>query len=143
MLLLTERLELQLIEGINETKAVGTEPQDLHKEVTNDPKEITDQHKAVTNDLEVLTENLPTLPDQVKESNRTNVLFTEVREYLANLSDQDRPNVYLRGSRAENGLLYKENKLWVAKDLRLDVIKEVHDQPAVGHADVKRIVLLI
>ena len=67
-------------------------------------------------------EDLLILPEQVKESNRTNALFTEVREYLANPVDHDRPTVYLRGSRAANGLLYKDSKLWVAEGLRLDVI---------------------
>ena len=89
-------------------------------------------------------EDSPTLPDRVKEANQNDVLFTEIREYLANPVDHDRPtDVYLRGSRAANGLLYKDNKLWVADDLRLDVIREVHDQPAVGHAGVRRTILLI
>ena len=79
----------------------------------------------------------------MKELNQSNVLFLEVRKYLANPEDHDRPNIYLRGSRAANGLLYKDNKLWVADDLRLDVIREVHDQPAVGHAGVRRTMLLI
>ena len=92
---------------------------------------------------EVELEDLPTLPDRVKEANRRDALFTEVCKYLANPVEHDRPTVYLRGSRAENGLLYKDNKLWVAKNLRLDVIREVHDQPAVGHADVRRTMLLI
>ena len=79
----------------------------------------------------------------MKELNQSNVLFSEVREYLANPEGHDRPAVYLRGSRVENGLLYKDNKLWVSEDLRLDVIREVHDQPAVGHAGVRRTILLI
>ena len=79
----------------------------------------------------------------MKESNRTNVLFKEICKYLANPKDHDRPNVYLRSSQAENGLLYKNNKLWVTKDLRLDIIQKVHDQPAVGHAGVRRTILLI
>ena len=55
--------------------------------------------------------DLLTLPKQMKESNRTNVLFEKVWEYLANFTDRNRPNVYLCGSKAENGLLYKDNKL--------------------------------
>ena len=92
---------------------------------------------------EEITKDQPSLPDRVKELNQSNVLFLKIREYLANPENHDRPNVYLRGSRAANGLLYKDNKLWVADDLRLDVIREVHDQPAVGHAGVRRTILLI
>ena len=87
--------------------------------------------------------SLPTLPDRVKKSNRADVLFTKICEYLADPETHDRPNVYLRGRQAENGLLYKDNKLWVAESLRLDVIQEVHDQPAVGHAGVRKTMLLI
>ena len=58
----------------------------------------------------------------------------EFHQYLANLVGHDKLNVYLRGNRVENGLLYKDNKLWIADNIRLDVIQEVHDQPAMGHA---------
>ena len=62
------------------------------------------------------------LPEQVKESNQNNLFFIKIREYLANLVDQNKPTVYLCGNRAINSLLYKDNKLWVANDLRLDVM---------------------
>ena len=71
------------------------------------------------------------------------MLFKEVCEYLANPKSHDRPAVYFCGSRAENGLLYKDSKLWVTKDLRLDVIQEVHNQPTVGHTGVRRTILTI
>ena len=92
---------------------------------------------------EIEVEDLPTLPKQVKKANQKNALFTEIREYLANPNNFDRPAVYLRGSRAANGLLYKNNKLWVNDDLRLDVIQEVHDQPAIEHAGVQKTIFLI
>ena len=114
-------------------------------EVSNKPayEHKAEPHAESNTENEEINKDLPTLPDRVKASNRTNVLFEEVREYLENLIGRDRPNVYLRDSRAENGLLYKDNKLWVANDLRLDVIREVHDQLAVGHAGVRRTILLI
>ena len=71
------------------------------------------------------------------------VLFTEVRKYLANPAGYDRSNVYLRGSRVKNDLLYQDNKPWVDKDLHLNVIWEVHDQPIVGHARTRRTILMI
>ena len=92
---------------------------------------------------EELTKDLLSLPDQVKRSNQSNVLFSEVRKYLANPEDHERPTVYFWGSRVENGLLSKDSKLWVTKDLQLDVIQKVHNQPAVRHAGVRRIILLI
>ena len=79
----------------------------------------------------------------MKKANQNDVLFTEIREYLANPKNHDRLDVYFRESRAKNGLLYKNNKLWVAKDLRLDVIREIDDQPAVGHTGVRRTILTI
>ena len=110
------------------------------------PDRIEIQPIEVTNETEEedeKLEDLPTLPDRVKEANQSDALFTEVREYLANPENYYRPTVYLRGSRAANGLLYKDNKLWIADDLRLDVIQEIHDQPAVGHTGVRRTIFTI
>ena len=87
---------------------------ELHAELHAEPEEKSNK-------------SLPTLLEQVKESNRSNVLFSEIRKYLANPKDHDKPNVYLRGSRAANELLYKDDKLWVTDDLCLDVIQEVHN----------------
>ena len=71
----------------------------------------------------------------MKESNWK--IFMEVCEYLANPVGHDRLNVYLHRSRMENNLLYKDNKLWVDKNLHLDNIQEVHDQPAVEYAKTR------
>ena len=67
----------------------------------------------------------------------------EVCQYLINSEDHDRLNVYLRSSRISNDLLYKKNKLWVAKDLHLDVIWKVHDQSAARHTEIKKTILTI
>ena len=75
-----------------------------------------------TKQKEKKLEELATLPEQMKESNQKNALFTQIYEYLANPVGQDRLDVYLHGSKVSNGLLYKDNKLWVDKNLRLDVI---------------------
>ena len=120
---------------------------ELHAESEHQKSVETKDLKEEKTDKELgeeTNESLLTLPDQVKESNRNNLLFTEIREFLANLVGYKQPiDVYFRGSRAANELLYKDNKLWVAKNLRLDVIQEVHDQPAVGHSSVRKTVLLI
>ena len=62
------------------------------------------------------------LLERIKEFNRKNALFTEVREYLANPMGQNKLNVYFRRGEVRNGLLYKRNKYWVDKDLHLNVI---------------------
>ena len=72
-------------------------------------------------------EDLLTLFDWVKEFNQKNVLFKKISEYLSNLVDCDRSNVYLCRNKMENGLLYKNSKLWIDKNLRLDVIQKIHD----------------
>ena len=141
-----EQIEIQPIEVTNETAERHAELHVKSEKVEElERLHAAEPHAEPHTELEEKTnKSLPTLPDQVKEANRTDVLFTKVREYFSNPEDHDQPtNVYLRGSRAANGLLYKDNKLWVAEDLRLDVIREVHDQPAMGHAGVQRTILLI
>ena len=74
------------------------------------------------------------------ESNQNNELRSKIRLYLANPKGLKKPEVYLKGLRVENGLLMKGNRLWVADEdqLQLKVIKEIHDQPAVGHPGMER-----
>lgn len=55
--------------------------------------------------------DLPTLPNQMKESKWRNTLFAEVCKYLANFENWNRLRVYLCGSKVSNGLLHKNNKL--------------------------------
>ena len=42
------------------------------------------------------------------------------------------------------GLLMKENQLWVSdnKGLRLEVLEEIHNQPAVGHLRVEHTLIM-
>ena len=96
VLLPPERISIQPIKVTSTNKT-----EDEHKKpLIEPPAESNAENK-----------DLPTLLDWVKESNRGSVLFEEICEYLANPKGHDRPNVYLRDSRAENGLLYKNNKL--------------------------------
>lgn len=90
-----------------------------------------------------VSKDLPILPDWVKKTNQKDALFMKVCKYLANFIEYNQSIIYLCGSWAENGLLYKNNKLWVNNNLRLGVIQEVHGQPAMGHAGVRKTVLLI
>ena len=84
-------------------------------------------------------ETLP-LPEWVIESNQNNELCSKICLYLANPKGLEKPEVYLKGLRVENRLLMKGNRLWVANEdqLQLKVIKEIHDQPAVGHPGTER-----
>ena len=81
-----------------------------------------------------------TLPKRVTEFNRNNELCNEIHSYLANQKGLEKPEAYFKGLRVENGLLMKGNRLWVAKEgyLQLEVIKKIHNQPAVGHFGMER-----
>ena len=74
------------------------------------------------------------------EFNQNNKLCSKIRLYFANPKGLDKSEIYLKGLRVENGLLMKGNWLWVVnKDqLQFEVIKEIHDQPAVGYSGTKR-----
>ena len=71
------------------------------------------------------------------------MLFLKICKYLANPKNYDKPNIYLCSSQANNRLLYKNNKLQINNDLRLDVVQKMYDQLTVGYAGVKKIMLLI
>ena len=80
------------------------------------------------------------LPKWVMKSNQNNELCSKIRLYFANLKRLEKPDVYLKGLRVENGLLMKGNQLWVINDdqLQFKIVKKIHDQPAVGHPGTKK-----
>lgn len=50
-------------------------------------------------------------------------------------------SVKIRGYKVSESLLLKKNQLWVSdnEDLQLEVFKEIHNQPAISHPGVERI----
>ena len=80
------------------------------------------------------------LPERVMESNQNNELCSKIRSYFANLKGLEKPEVYLKGLKVENRLLMKRNWLWVTDEdqLQFKVVKEIHDQPAVGYLGTKK-----
>ena len=80
------------------------------------------------------------LPKRVMECNRNNELCSKIHSYLANSKGLEKPEVYLKSLRVENGLLIKENRLWVANEdqLQLKVVEKIHDQLAVGHPGTEK-----
>ena len=78
------------------------------------------------------------LAERVSSANRKDELCKEIRAYLANPEEVTKPDVYIKDLKAQNGLLFKGGELWVPAELQLAVIKEIHDQPAVGHPGIER-----
>ena len=80
------------------------------------------------------------LPKWVIESNQNNKLCNKIRSYLANPKGLDKPDAYLKGLKMENRLLMKGKRLWIADEnqLQFEVIKEIHNQPAVGHLGTEK-----
>ena len=85
-------------------------------------------------------EKMSILPERVTESNQNNKFCNKIHLYLANPKGLEKPKVYLKGLRMENGLLMKENWLWVANkgQLQLEVIKKTYDQSAIGHPSMEK-----
>ena len=81
------------------------------------------------------SDKMSPLPEQVVESNQNNDFCIKIHLYLANPKGLDKPDAYLKGLKVENRLLMKGNWLWVANEgqLQLEIIKEIHNQSAVGH----------
>ena len=109
----------------------------------NDDKDHTDRIKSeADSDVseEPASEEPLTLPEQIVKFNRNNKLCSKICLYLADPKGLDRPEAYLKSLRVENKLLMKRNQLWVADKgrLQLEVIKEIHDQPAVIHPGMER-----
>ena len=109
---------------------VGNSPND-HTTSAADPAEPHGDHS--------------TLPEEIQDANRADKLCIRIRAYLEAPSKRAKPTVHLNSCRISNGLLMKKDRLWVPEkeDLRLKLIKEVHDQPAVGHPGTERTLNMI
>ena len=90
-------------------------------------------------------ENCSTLSKEIIEANRADELCIWICAYLEAPSKRAKPTVYLNSCRISNSLLMKEDCLWVPEEenLWLKLIKEVHDQPAVGHPGTEQILNII
>ena len=112
------------------------ELQPIDKDHGEVPGEVWANSEAVSD----TNEETSTLPERIMESNQNNELCNEICSYFANQKRLEKLEAYLKGLRVETGLLIKGNRLWVTKKghLQLEVIKEIHDQPAVGHPSMER-----
>ena len=111
------------------------ELQPIDKDHGEVPGEVRANSKAVSD----ANEKTSTLPERVMESNQNNKFCNKICLYLANQKGLEKPEAYLKGLRVENRLLMKGNWLWIAKKghLQLEVIKEIHDQPAVSYPSIE------
>ena len=109
----------------------GTELQPIKEDYANRTDSDTDSNSS---------DKTSPLPEQVMESNQNNELCSKIRSYFANPKGLEKPEVYLKSLKVENKLLMKRNQLWVAnKDqLQLKVIKQIHNQLAVGYPSTKK-----
>jgi len=80
----------------------------------------------------------------VLEANRINEDCILLREVV--LKDEAQyEDTKLRDCRVQNGILYRGDLLWVPSDehLQMKLIREVHDQPSIGHPGILRTVKVI
>ena len=54
---------------------------------------------------------IPMLPEEVKEANQTDGLYTQICAYLGAPSKRKKPTIQLNRCRVNNGLLMKEDRL--------------------------------
>ena len=81
------------------------------------------------------------LSKEASKANQKNNSYSSIHIHLEDFTKHAKPeSVKLKGCRVSKGLLMKRNQLYVSddKDLQLRVIKEIHNQPAVGHFGRKR-----
>ena len=75
------------------------------------------------------------------QANQKKNSYASIHVYLENSEVHAKlKSVKLKDCRVSKGLLMQENQLWMPnnKDLRLRVIKETHNQPAVDHPGVEK-----
>ena len=114
--------------------AVTLQPIEELKSPTTSAVDLTEPHStSVARGISKFS----TLPEEVQNANRNDNLYTRICAYLEAPGKIAKPTVHVNSCKINNGLLMKINHLWVLegkdKQLRLKMIKEVHDQSAMGH----------
>ncbi len=81
---------------------------------------------------------------QVLDANRIDEDCTLLREAIGR-SEAQCDGIKLKGCQVQEGILYKGSQLWVPFNelLQMNLIREVHDQPSVGHPGILRTVEVI
>ena len=94
----------------------------------------------------VISEYL-TVPKEMQNANLNDNLCTQICAYLEAPREKTRPIIHMNSFRISNGLLMKADCLWMPegkdKQLRLKMIKKMHDQHAVGHSQTKKILNML
>ena len=104
--------------------------------IDKDPGKV----RANSDTVSDASEETSTLPERVTEFNQNNKLYNKICLYFTNSKGLKKSEIYLKKLKVKGGLLMKRHWLWVAdKDqLQLEVIKEAHDQSAMGHPSIEK-----
>ena len=79
-------------------------------------------------------------------ANQKDNLYINIRAHLEDLITHAKPKgIKLKGCKVSKSLLMKENQLCVPdhKGLRLEILKKIHNQLAIGHSGVERTLNMI
>jgi len=81
---------------------------------------------------------------QVLEANEIDEDCTLLREAIAR-GEAQCEGIKLKDCRVQDGILYKGSQLWVPfnESLQMNLIREVHDQPSIGHPGILRTMEII
>ena len=81
---------------------------------------------------------------QILEANGTDENCTLLREAIAR-GEAQYEDIKLKDCRTQNEILFHDSQLWVSFNelLQMNLIREVHDQPSVGHPEILRTVKVI
>lgn len=123
-------IELQVVKGKEDTHACTKTPNSTTPSIVRQ----WEPHEA--NNL-----GNTTLPKEVSKANQKDDSYISIRAHLNDPTKYAKPEgIKLKSCRISKSLLMKRNQLWVPDDkgFRLRVIKEIHDQLAVGHPGKKQ-----
>jgi predicted RND superfamily exporter protein len=128
---LTRRLEDRSIDESNDRN------KHMHRIVLSSEK-VDSRILQKLNDIEEENSEL-SLFDRVKLANQKNSTCAAIRDAIRNKKKSFDEMLLKKFESIENILFFKK-KLWVSEfnQLKLDIIKEIHDQSAAEHSDVRR-----
>jgi hypothetical protein len=104
--------------------------------------ELKSQGQAQDAQLAPILPQDQSIHDQIQAAQLQDELCKDTIQRLQN-NERDSPSIALAHCEERNGLLLYQNRVWIPEDIQVKLLQEVHDQPAMGHPGIGKMVRII
>lgn len=113
----------------------------LHPDLLQHLK-LENEVQAISAQLALILPQEQSIYDKIRAAQLQDELCKDTIQRLQN-DERDSLNIALAHCEERNGLLLYQNRVWIPEDIRVKLLCEVHDQPAMGHPGIGKMIRII